>query len=164
MSIDAHQLTLSDYGAPDKPTLILSDTENIDSGYGKEEDMEVDDVVEPDRVHVAKALPPPVPVAVAQPVKQTRSALPRRPVVNHLNKTRTGSPPLKSRSKTSPPPTPRGPASLPQPLVSVPASPSLTAGLHSLRTRMPDGRRVSPERLEIQKHMHYFLPNKDGDK
>lgn len=170
---------------PERPKLMYRDSENIDSGYGNEVEMDDDDFVEADRVaSERRTSPPPVPATVSPPVSKQARGVPRRPSTNHITKMRTGSPPLprrvkKSDSASSLPEesTHSGPVSLPTPVstaaVASEATPlnSLQVSLsghnsykHSHIDRLPVRNRVQSFQLEVQKHMHYFLPNREGDK
>lgn len=171
---------------PERPKLMLrEDSENVDSGYGNEIEMDVDDDCEADRVASEKrASPPPVPATVNPPVPKQTRGVPRRPSINHANKMRTGSPPLPRRvkktdsdSSLSEDSINSGPASLPTP-VSTAAIASEATPLHSLQVslgghksyrhthidRLPVHSQVQSFQMEVQKHMHYFLPNREGDK
>ena len=157
---------LSENGPP-KPPMLITDSENLDSGYGPECMDTDDDDVEKDSIIKARPDPPSKLVTTANTKANIQFKGVRRPKVNHLPKTTV--PIAATNSKvTSATVSPKTVHTYSQKTSAVAAQrPNVTAVKQKRNLQRVKNTSRSWETtldiIEFQRNIQYLLPNKDGD-
>ena len=151
---------------PPKPPVLITDSENHDSGYGPESmDTDDDDVERDSVIKVA----PPKPVTVANTKRNNLSKGVRRPKVNHLPK--TAAPIAATSSKVTTTTTSSKTVhtythSQTQSSTAAHRPNVIAAKVAKDLQKVKDTSRsweTTLDIIELHRNIQYFLPNKDGD-
>lgn len=153
---------------PPKPPLLMTDIENQDSGIGPESMDTDDDDIERDGIRVGLSSKS---VTTNNVEKRTHPKAPRRPKVNHLKTANPVTTISNSRVKVNTATTAKSRSlhmhsvSREQPAVTVRRTNTAAARVNLPKVENTPSKTWGStfDIFSFQRHIQYFLPNKDGD-